>query len=150
MAAQKLAALLNTTGEMRALAAKAERLAEWQRHYASVAPSALARASRIVGHRSGTILVWADNAAVATKLRQLAPRLVKALNQAALEVTSIQVRVRPKQAAPAQRAAGAKQALPPSAIAQFEALTASVPDPRLKTALANLVARHRARRGPLK
>lgn len=145
-----MAALLHTTGDIKALVAKAERLAQWQKRYADLAPPALARASRVTGLRSGTLLLRADNAAVAAKLKQQAPRLVKALNQLAGEVTSIRVQVQPQQALRPHGASAVKQGLPPAAVAQFEALSAAIPDPRLKSALGNLVARHRSRRMPVK
>lgn len=145
MAVQKLAALLGTTGEFKALVQKTQHLAEWHERYAGLAPPELARSSRVAGFRSGTLVLRADNAAVAAKLKQLTPRLMTALNQQANEVTSIRVQVQPVQitrrAEKNRRLAG----LPPHAVEQFEKLATAVPESPLKNALATLVAHHRGK-----
>lgn len=145
MAVQKLAAVLRAAGELKALTRKAQRLAEWQRRYAELAPQALARASRVAGLRAGTLLIWADNAAVAAKLKQLTPRLTAAMKQQADEVTSIRVQVQPLGQARDDQRTRAKNVLTPRAIAHFEKLASSVGDDALKGALRRLVAHHRAR-----
>jgi len=145
MAVQKISALLRTTGEFKALVQKTQRLAEWHKRYADLAPPALARSSRVAGFRSGTLVLWADNAAVAAKLKQLTPRLMTALNEQADEVTSIRVQVQPVQVTPRREKKAALSGLPPQAVDQFEKLSASVHGSPLKEAIEKLVAHHRAK-----
>lgn len=143
MAVQKFSSLLGTTGEFKALVQKAQRLAEWHKRYADLAPPALARSSRVAGFRSGTLVLWADNAAVAAKLKQLTPRLMTALNKQANEVTSIRVQVQPAKATRHPEKRRALSGLPPKAVEHFEKLSASVPQTPLKEALRALVEHHR-------
>jgi hypothetical protein len=150
MAVQKIAAVLRASGELKALAGKAKRLAEWQRRYADLAPPALARASRVAGCRSGILLLSADNAAVAAKLKQMTPRLIAAMKQQAHEVTSIRVQVQPARPAHDSGKKRAKVMLTPNAVARFEQLAATVADESLKNALRRLVGRRRTRATPVK
>lgn len=143
MAVQRLGQLLGTAREFAALLQRSRRLAQWHDRYANCAPPALARASRVAGFRSGTLILRADNAAVAAKLKQLAPRLMTALNQQANEVTSIRVQVQPAGAAQRPPGRSAVHDLPPRAIEEFARLSATVKDSPLKKALERLVARHR-------
>jgi len=145
MAVQKLGALLGTKGEFKALVQKTRRLAELHERYAGLAPPELARSSRVAGFRSGTLVLWADNAAVAAKLKQLTPRLMTALNQLANEITSIRVQVQPVQVTRRAEKNRALSGLPPHAVQQFEKLATSVPESPLKQAIASLVAHHRSK-----
>lgn len=146
MAAQKLSSLLGATGEFKTLMQRTRRVAEWQRRYADAAPPALTRSSRVAGFRSGILVLGADNAAVAAKLKQLVPRLMTALNQQGNEVTSIRVQVQPANVTADREKKRALSGLPPRAVEQFEKLSASVPESPLKQALDALVAHHRGRR----
>ncbi len=143
MAVQKLATLLGTTDDLKALVVKTRRLVEWQKRYADVAPTALAAASRVAGMRSGTLLLWADNAAVAAKLKQLTPRLMTALNKQANEVTSIRVQVQPKHGTSTEGKKRAKPGLPARAVERFAELSGAVSDTPLKEAIDALVEHHR-------
>ena len=145
MAVQKLGALLGTTGEFKALVQKTRRLAEWHERYAGIAPPELARSSRVAGFRSGTLVLWADNAAVAAKLKQLTPRLMTALNRQANEVTSIRVQVQPVQITRRAEKNRRLSGLPPQALEEFEKLATAVPQSPLKEAIETLVAHHRAK-----
>ena len=150
MAVQKIAALIRTTDNLKALAEKARHLADWQKRYADSAPPALARASRVAGFRSGALLLWTDNAAVAAKLKQLTPRLMTAMNKQANEVTSIRVQVQPARITKALEKRAAKPGLPPRVLAHFVRLSETVPDSALRTALQSLIAHHRGARPPVK
>jgi hypothetical protein len=145
MAAQKLATLLGTKGEFKALVQKTRRLAEWHERYAALAPPELARSSRVAGFKSGTLVLWADNAAVAAKLKQLTPRLMTALNQQANEVTSIRVQVQPTQVTRRAEKNRLLSGLPPQAVEEFEKLATAVPESPLKDAIETLVAHHRGK-----
>lgn len=145
MAVQKLGTLLGTTGEFKALVQKTRRLAQWHERYASLAPPELVRSSRVAGFRSGALVLWADNAAVAAKLKQLTPRLMTALNQQANEVTSIRVQVQPVQVTRRAEKNRRLSGLPPQAVEEFEKLATSVQPSPLKEAIETLVAHHRSK-----
>ena len=58
-----------------------------------VAPPRLAQSGQVLGLQSGTLTIAAGNAAVAAKLRQLAPELVVMLQNRGCEVSGIRVKV---------------------------------------------------------
>jgi hypothetical protein len=91
--AQRFKSLLSGNQELRPLLAKAQALSALQRHFSSVAPPHLAQSSQILGLQSGTLSVAVANAAVAAKLRQLAPELVVLLQNRGCEVSGIRVKV---------------------------------------------------------
>ena len=106
-------------------------------------PSALAAASRVANLKAGTLLVLADNAAIAAKLRQIAPRLVLQFKERGFEVTGIRVEVQVKPHKIKAEDDITKRSLPPDAIKDFSALSDALPASPLKSALARLVARRR-------
>ena len=59
----------------------------------SVAPPHLAQSSQVLGLQSGMLSVAVANAAIAAKLRQLAPELVVMLQNRGCEVSGIRVKV---------------------------------------------------------
>jgi hypothetical protein len=75
------------------LSTHAHRLLRLQRIFESATP--LARQSRIANLRLGKIVIHANNGTVATKLRQLQPRLSAVFQSEAPEVTGIDIRVQP-------------------------------------------------------
>jgi hypothetical protein len=75
------------------LSAHARRLLRFQRAFEAATP--LARQSRVANLRLGKIIIHAANGAVATKLRQLEPRLVAVFKNEGAEVTGIDIRLQP-------------------------------------------------------
>jgi hypothetical protein len=75
------------------LSAHARRLLQFQRTFESATP--LARYARVANFRSGRIVIHALNGAVATKLRQIEPRLVAIFQNEGKEVTGIDIRLQP-------------------------------------------------------
>jgi hypothetical protein len=71
----------------------ARRLLELQHRFRSATP--LARSARVANLKFGRVVIHADNGAVATKIRQMAPRLVDIFLTAGVEVTGIDIRVQP-------------------------------------------------------
>jgi hypothetical protein len=71
----------------------AQRLMRLQRCFESATP--LARQSRVANLKLGRILIYAATSAVAAKLRQIEPRLVRVFQAEAAEVTGIEFRVQP-------------------------------------------------------
>jgi hypothetical protein len=132
--------LLSATEELKALQARTRRLLELQTLYFRSAPRELATSSRVKSYRAGTLFVFADNSAVAAKLKQLAPRLLASIQKNEAEVTALHIGV---QVTDAQRTyKSLKTVLPPQAIEEFDALATRITDTELKLALANLVSRH--------
>ena len=144
MPAHRIGNLLASSGELQALSRQARRLAELQQVLFEAVPPALSKAARVKNCRGGTLVLLADNAAVAAKLRQLVPRLLLHLQIRAVEVTVIRVEVQVK--AP-QIGAGndlTKRVLPTDAVKDFGKLSDALPPSPLKSALTRLVARRRS------
>src|SRR5262245_34756846 len=105
MAAHKIGEILAATTQLKTLSHGARRLAELERLLLSAAPRALSEATRIKSFRAGTLVVSADNAAVASRLKLLAPQLLLQIREREPEVTGIRVEVQPAPGAPRRRTA---------------------------------------------
>ena len=141
----KIGTLLTAPGELKALSGKAQRLLRLQQEFHDAAPPALAGATRVKNYREGTLVISADNAAVAAKLRQLTPRLLVIIRKNQPEVTGIQVVVQVRKSQNEGRAKSGKKALSIESIEKFRALSEGVADSPLKAAIAGLVRRHSRR-----
>ena len=146
MPVQKIGDVIAHSGSLTALARHARRLSDLQQLLLEATPSALAAASRVTDLRAGTLVLLADNAAVAAKLRQLAPRLLKHVQKQQVEVTGIRVDVQVKTHKIKAEDEVTKQPLPAEAIKDLGGLAETLPPSPLKSALARLLAR----RGPTK
>jgi len=143
MPTRKLSALIGNTSGLSALNRTMQRIAALQRLYEVSAPPELISASRVVGDRDGTLMIAADNGAIAAKLRQLAPRLLKNLQKQWAEVTGIHIQVQVSQAAPRPQPASQKIPLTIDLIEDIEKLSRRVKNPGLSSALARFAARRR-------
>lgn len=141
---RKLSALIGNTPGLSALNRTLQRVAALQRLYEVCAPPDLISASRVVGDRNGTLMIAADNGAIAAKLRQLSPRLLKNLQKQWAEVTGIQIQVQVLQGASKPRRRSEKIPLSIDLIENFENLSRRIKDPALSSALARFAARRRA------
>ena len=146
MPVQKIGDVIATSGDLQALTRKARRLGDLQLLLVEAAPPLLAAASRVVDLKSGTLVVVSDNAAVAAKLRQLAPRLLLHIREQANEVTGIRVEVQVKPHKIKAEEEFTKCRLPADAIKEFATLSEGLPPSPLKSALGRLVTRHRAKK----
>lgn len=146
MPAQKIGTLLTTSGDLKALSEKARRLLQLQQVFLASAPPSLAQASRVGNYRAGTLFLLADSAAVAAKLRQLAPRLLLNIREQEPQVTGIQVAVQVNKSRASPDTHPGKERLSADSIGQFSKLSERIPDSPLKTALTNFV-RRRSRSG---
>jgi len=90
---QQFKSLLSDDPELRVLVAKARDLAVLQQHFTAVAPPHLVPFSQVASLQSGTLNIFATNAAIAAKLRQLTPELVVKLKNSGCEVSGIRVKV---------------------------------------------------------
>jgi hypothetical protein len=132
--------LLTATEELKSLQARTRRLVELQTLYFRSVPQELAVSSRVKNYKTGTLFVSADNAAVAAKLKHLAPRTLLALRQIDAEVTAIRIEVQVTGSQLAYKSI--KTGLPTDALEKFDSLAQRVSSPGLKSALAALVKRH--------
>jgi hypothetical protein len=140
---QRIGDVIARSGDLKTLARQAQRLRDLEQLLFESTPVALARASRVANLKAGTLMVLADNAAVAAKLRQLAPRLLLHLNKRGFEVTVLRVEVQVKAHKIKAEDDVTKRSLPPDAIKDFARLSDSLPESPLKSAVARLVARGR-------
>jgi hypothetical protein len=138
---QKIGALLGGR-ELQALSRKARRLMELQQVFLDSAPPALSRASRVKDYKTGILFLSAENAAVATKLRQLAPSLLLNIRKTEPEVTGIQIAVQVNDVTYARQKTSRKPRLSAENIGVFRKLSDTLPESELKSALANLIRRH--------
>jgi len=138
--ARSLEDYLSADAGLARLSAHARRLLRFQRIFESATP--LARQSRVANLRLGKIIIHAINGAVATKLRQMEPRLVAVFQNEGAEVTGIDIRLQPGAEIRRQR-----RKEPPTAMGtqQKQALTSladGLPDgSALRNALRRLVER---------
>jgi hypothetical protein len=143
MPARKIGELLAVSGELKTLSREARRLAEIEQRLFEALPGALAEAARAKSLRAGTLILSADNAAVAAKLRQLAPRLLLHVRKWEPEVSSVRIEVQP---APQQGRRGKKseKTLPgAAAITDFQSLAEGLRESPLKRAVTRMVQRHK-------
>jgi hypothetical protein len=146
MSALRIGQYLGTAVGLKSLAREARRLDQLNRIVSRVSP-ALAPSAGAARVEAGVLILLADNAAVAAKLKQLAPRLIASCRENAVEVTSIRVEVQVgagRAAAPPQRK---KKPLATEIIDNLESLADSLPDSPLKQAVRNMAARQRRSRG---
>ena len=143
MPARKIGDFLAVSGELKALSREARRLAEVEQRLFEALPRALAEAARVKSLRAGTLVLSADNSAVAAKLRQLGPRLLMHVRKLEPEVSGIRIEVQP---APQQgkRSGGPEKSLPGTAtITNFQSLAEGLRESPLKSALERMVRRHK-------
>ena len=143
MSTRKISALLSNTAGLSALTRTSQRISALQQLYAVCAPPDLAQVSRVVYEHDGLLVIAADNGAIAAKLRQMTPRLLKNLQKQTAEVTGIRVQVQVKKVTPATAAGAEKAALPVDLIDDFDDLSKRVKDPDLSAALARFASRRR-------
>ena len=146
MPVQKIGDVIATSGNLKELARQAQHLRALQHLLFEATPPALAAASRVTNLSSGTLVISADNAAIAAKLRQLTPRLLSHIRKQAVEVTGIRVDVQVKPHKIKAEDEFTKRPLPPDAIQKFGRLSDALPPSPLKSALSRLVARRRAQK----
>jgi hypothetical protein len=93
--------------------------------------------------KDGTLYLSAENAAIAAKLRQLAPRLLIAIRERVPEVTVIRVEAQVATGADELPTNPKKKPLTIETIDNLDRAAAAMPESGLKTALAALARRHR-------
>jgi hypothetical protein len=138
--AKTAARLLATAESAGHLIAQAEQLVQLRRIAAGVLPVEIRRSTAIANLKQGKVVIFAENSAIAAKLRLLEPALVDAFAREALQITGLQVRVQvPDGGGSAKKAKRAR--LQPGAAASLERLANSLPDSELSRAVARLAKR---------
>ncbi len=134
MHSKNLRAYLDSAVGIAGLLPQAERLIELRRIYSKLVPQQLLRSSSIGNYKQQKVVIFAENNAIAAKLRLLSPRLVNDFSKSGAEVTGIRIEVQPRQAT--QQEAKPKLAKLSQAGAEcLEALAARLPDSQLKQAV---------------
>jgi hypothetical protein len=122
------------------LSAHARRLLQFQRLFEAVTP--LARQSRIANVRLGKIIIHANNGTVATKLRQLEPRLIAVFRNEVTEVTGLDIRLQPMSGSPGSIKREPTAGIGPRQKQALTSLADGLPEgSSLKDALKRLVSR---------
>jgi len=140
MHSKSLRAYLDSTAGIAALLPQAERLIELRRIYSELAPQQLLRSSSIVNYKRQTVVIFAENNAIAAKLKLLSPRLVNDFSRRGVEVTGIHLEVQPR-GNPKIEPAPKHARLSAAGAESLEALARRLPDSRLKQALTGMVER---------
>ncbi|MCB5188547.1 DUF721 domain-containing protein [Methylobacillus caricis] len=135
----RISALFTENAELAALSEQAEKLTLSQQKWNAVVPAPLKPYTQAgsIGHKRLT--VYADNGAVAAKIKLLLPSLMVGLQKQGLEVTSIRVEVQVK-SSPAKP--GKKlRVISPVAAASLEKLAEDLKGSALGDAIARLSRR---------
>jgi len=139
MQARTLDDCLNADETMARLAAHAGRLLKLQRLFQAAVPAALAQTCRVANYRLGVVFVHAENGAVAAKLRQISPSLCKVFCSGGEQVTEIQVKVQPLNAAAHNRSRPKAAVLEEPSRESIGRLLGSLPEGPLRDALGRLL-----------
>lgn len=141
MSARKLQSFLGSTATLAALLKQAERLSELQRLWEQVAPPPFAKTCKVGGLHGQVLVLYANNGAIAAKIRQLAPTLQEKFQKKGFEVTSILVRVQARFLAPEKKPVKALR-LGAAGTASLRQLADQLGDSPLRQALENMLKRH--------
>jgi hypothetical protein len=145
MPAHKIDFYLKSSNSLRRLTEDTRRIAELHRVFLKIAPQPLTQACCVGKLRAGTLFLLAENAAIATKLKQLLPRLLASYQKQGLQVTAIRVEVQVRNAPPKAASKRSTIRLSTESIKNLEQLSASLEDSPLKRALTNMVAHQRGK-----
>ena len=133
----KPSALLSESGGIPALMPQARRLLELRQILASLLPDALARSCTVANYKQGKLVLFAENNAVAAKLKLLSPTIRERFSDRGVQVTEMDIGVQAPEAAQEKPEKAAK--LSGSAVASLAQLAAQLPDSPLKQCVAALV-----------
>src|SRR5476649_443474 len=137
MHSKNLHAYLGSAAGIAALLPQAERLIELRRIYSELLPQQLLRSSSIVNYKHEKVVIFAENNAIAAKLKLLSPRLVNDFTKRGVHITGIRLEVQPR--LEVLQALTAKHAkLSAAGTESLEALAKRLPDSRLKQAVSEM------------
>jgi hypothetical protein len=127
-------ALLSDSGGIPSLMPQARRLLELRQLLVELLPEPLARACTVANYKHGKLVVFAENNAIAAKLRLLSPTLCERLSNRGVQVTEMDIGVQAPDAAREKPAKSA--ALSGPAVASLAELASQLPDSPLKECVA--------------
>jgi len=133
---RRIRALFKENNDLQSLISHAGDLTALQSNWAAVVPQPLREFTQAAGLKHRRITVFAENGAVAAKLKLLAPTLLKNLQIKGVEVTSIRVEVQVKSIA--RRSPKAPRHLSNQAANSLSGFAESLPDSPLRSALEKL------------
>jgi hypothetical protein len=138
MHSKNLRAYLDSAAGIAALLPQAERLIKLRRIYSELVPQQLLRCSSIVNYKQETVVIFAENNAIAAKLKLLSPRLVNDFSKRGVQVTGIRLEVQPRQE-PRKEQLPKHARLSVAGAESLQALARRLPDSKLKQALMEMV-----------
>ncbi|MDO9188594.1 MAG: DciA family protein [Sulfurimicrobium sp.] len=141
MSVRKLQSYFTSTSGLAALAEHVSRLSELQRLWEKIAPPPLAQMCKVSGLQDRTLVLYANNGAIAAKVRQLAPTVLEKFQKKGLEVTSILVRVQASYRPPQERPPKTLR-LGSAGAARLRQLAGQLDESPLKRALESMLERH--------
>lgn len=141
MPARNLRSYLSDSSTLQALTRHAQYLATLQRAWNEIAPVSLAAVSTVGALQQQTLVVFAANGAVASKLRQQLPSLLGKIQKRGYEVTAIRIDV---QAAPGRTESPPRKhaSLSRNAMERLGELEQGMEASPLKDALQAMIRRH--------
>ena len=93
MSEKRVGLLIDTLPELQALNREIRQLLALQSVLAEVLPGNLATSVRVATVKAGELILFADNGAVAAKLKQIAPRILIVIRQRGYQITGIHLKV---------------------------------------------------------
>jgi hypothetical protein len=144
MTAHKVDFFLTGSARLQDLFGQAQTLLRLQRVFVEIAPAALAKSCKVAAIEQKTLVLFADNGAIAAKIKQLLPSLLKKFQQNGVEVTALQVQVQALQTPPKPPKIH-RADLSDAAVDSLKGLSGGLAESPLKTALERMVARHAGR-----
>jgi hypothetical protein len=142
MHAKKLDEFLTSATEVGPLVPQAAELLDIRRALRELLPASLRDLCQIARAKQGKVVIFAENNAIAAKIRLLEPTIVARLGRQWPNVTGIDVRVQVGMPRPAD-SGRPEMRLSPAAGAALRALVDRLPDSRLREAVRALAAKSR-------
>ncbi len=143
MPVRRISDYINESDRLRPLVTKARRAAGLDEVLLSAAPPSLAQACKVKEERGGTLVLVAENAAVASKLKQLAPRLLLTYQNQGEKITGIRIEVQVDSASGANGDGRTTRSLSADSVENLQQLVRRLEESPLKAALARLAARRK-------
>ncbi len=143
MQAKRVGEYLDSDGGTSRLVPQAALLLVLRQRLFAALPDHLRRSCTVANYKQGIVVVFAGNNAVAAKLRLMAPKLIDALGGRGSKVTGIKVQVQAGSSFAMQVTEKKALFLPVAASAAFARLGETLPESRLRRAVAALARKAR-------
>jgi hypothetical protein len=141
---RRINALFKGNAELAALAGRADSLAVSQKIWQTVVPDPLKQFTQAAGIQHKRLTVYADNGAIAAKVKLMLPSLLTKLQKQGLEITSIRVQVQVKSSS--RKAIKTPRSISPLASSRLRALAEELDGSELGEILARLSSRNESGR----